>query len=198
MGAPIPESSLTSRDTARLKGQLTNGKKRTRDGEEDAKGKSLPSDDDEESRAGVIRKKVKLDPFDGGKKKKKKKTNGLPTPQYTPASSQDQGAHNKVEVSQAMDIDPAEENGIPPPISSEGTISGSSRKKKKKRKQVSIEHPPNVELASPPLTPIRKKNSETGPGSTASNSTPLSLEDATYELPRTHVSDSMPGMVSKL
>jgi hypothetical protein len=55
----------------RLKGRLV-GKKRGR--EEEAVNNKAISDDEGESRAGAIKKKPKLDPFDGmGKKKKKQK-----------------------------------------------------------------------------------------------------------------------------
>jgi hypothetical protein len=71
VGAPIPETQSFSRETARLKGQLTG--KRSRDDEEVVKrGKAESSD--EESRAGAIKKKARLDPFgDGNGKKKRKK-----------------------------------------------------------------------------------------------------------------------------
>lgn len=60
-----------SRETARLKGQLIGkGTKRLR--EEDTVSKEK-SDDEEESRAGAIKKKARVDPFGEGKKKKKNK-----------------------------------------------------------------------------------------------------------------------------
>ncbi|TFY69406.1 hypothetical protein EVJ58_g418 [Rhodofomes roseus] len=73
VGAAVPEStSLLSRDSARLKSKLTAsaGKKRAR--EEDVPAATLPSDDEEESRASVIKKKAKVDPFapkDKGKRR---------------------------------------------------------------------------------------------------------------------------------
>ncbi|KAF5388059.1 hypothetical protein D9615_000567 [Tricholomella constricta] len=73
VGAAIPETHNSSREAARLKGQLIGkGNKRSRDDEPDAKEKS---EDEEESRAGAIRKKARVDPFGdyGGKKKNKKK-----------------------------------------------------------------------------------------------------------------------------
>lgn len=74
MGAPIPETQGFSRETARLKGRLTEkGTKRSRDDEEVVK-RGKAESNDEESRAGAIKKKVRLDPFgdDNGKKKRKK------------------------------------------------------------------------------------------------------------------------------
>ncbi|KZT72548.1 hypothetical protein DAEQUDRAFT_590009 [Daedalea quercina L-15889] len=61
VGAAISEStSLLSRDSARLKSKLSAsaGKKRTR--EEDVPVDTLLSDDEEESKASVIKKKAKL------------------------------------------------------------------------------------------------------------------------------------------
>ncbi|EAU84634.2 hypothetical protein CC1G_00153 [Coprinopsis cinerea okayama7 len=67
----------TSREAARLKGQLI-GKKRGREGDEPVEGAKKPvveeDDREEESRSGAIKKKVKFDPFDVSSKKKKKKS----------------------------------------------------------------------------------------------------------------------------
>ena len=68
-----------SRDAARLKGKLTASSKRLREGE----GASTPAkrtsdnDDEDESRAGAIKKKQKLDPFDISHGKKKKKNHEI-------------------------------------------------------------------------------------------------------------------------
>ncbi|KAJ3778963.1 hypothetical protein FB446DRAFT_840406 [Lentinula raphanica] len=64
VGASIPEStSVSSRETARLKGSLVGkGKKRAREEERDTAHKSA-SDDEGESRAGAIRKKPAPNPF---------------------------------------------------------------------------------------------------------------------------------------
>ncbi|KAF9006555.1 hypothetical protein BDQ17DRAFT_1423424 [Cyathus striatus] len=69
VGAPVTATQSTSREAARLKGQLA-GKKRARDDETSKKAE----ESEEESKAGAIKKKVKIDPFDivHGKKKKKK------------------------------------------------------------------------------------------------------------------------------
>ncbi|KAH6915068.1 hypothetical protein BKA70DRAFT_564763 [Coprinopsis sp. MPI-PUGE-AT-0042] len=66
----------TSREAARLKGQLV-GKRRSREDEEPQTKKPGNGDDDDrddESRARAITKKVKIDPFDVSSKKKKKQS----------------------------------------------------------------------------------------------------------------------------
>jgi hypothetical protein len=79
VGAPIPETQNFSRETARLKGQLTGkGTKRSREDGEDVKKDKPESSDDEESRAGAIKKKVRLDPFGEGSGKKKRKKQMAP------------------------------------------------------------------------------------------------------------------------
>ncbi|KAA1473493.1 hypothetical protein DENSPDRAFT_839968 [Dentipellis sp. KUC8613] len=88
VGAPLPEAtSLSGRDTARLKNKLT-GKKRAREDDEvvysSKAGKAEEDDDEEESRAGAIHKRVKVDPFAiGGKKKKGKEKVDILKPQPT-------------------------------------------------------------------------------------------------------------------
>ncbi|KAJ3813912.1 hypothetical protein F5876DRAFT_73458 [Lentinula aff. lateritia] len=74
VGASIPEStSISSRETARLKGSLVGkGKKRAR--EEEGESSSKLSDDEGESRAGAIRKKTVSNPFTMPTPKKKKLT----------------------------------------------------------------------------------------------------------------------------
>ncbi|KIK67934.1 hypothetical protein GYMLUDRAFT_238118 [Collybiopsis luxurians FD-317 M1] len=79
VGASIPESSsVSSRETARLKGQLVGkGKKRARE-EEEASTRPV-SDDEGESRARAIRKKPVLNPFSiPALKKKKLQENSIP------------------------------------------------------------------------------------------------------------------------
>jgi hypothetical protein len=117
VGAPIPEASNACRDTARLKNQLTSGKKRARNEDDDIKQQGSFSDDEEESRASVMKKKVKVDVFDGGKKGKK--INGLLTPQSAPGQP-------------LLNLD-----GPPPDVNDRGNDSilpqGVSPKKKRKR-----------------------------------------------------------------
>jgi hypothetical protein len=84
---------------------LTNSRKRSRNDEGDVKKQSQSSDDEEESRAAVMQKKVKIDPFGGGKKKKKNQSNGLPTPQNTPTSSQVQVSQDAGKGNDDMEID---------------------------------------------------------------------------------------------
>ncbi|CCM05566.1 uncharacterized protein FIBRA_07793 [Fibroporia radiculosa] len=75
VGAAVPEStSLLSRDTARLKNKLaaSSGKKRLRDDAQHAV--VVLSDDEDESRASIIKKKARVDPFEKkGKRKKAQK-----------------------------------------------------------------------------------------------------------------------------
>lgn len=103
VGAPIPEASDAYRDAARLKYQLTNGKKRARQENEDVSQRHASSDDEEESRAGVMNKKVKVDVFEVGKKKGKK-FHGLLTPQSTPSSSQTRKLQDKEESNTEIGI----------------------------------------------------------------------------------------------
>ncbi|KAG1783109.1 hypothetical protein EV702DRAFT_1060274 [Suillus placidus] len=62
VGAPIPESSTTARDAARLKHHLV-GKGVKRAPEHDTTLKTEYHSEDEERRGGAVRKKTKLDPF---------------------------------------------------------------------------------------------------------------------------------------
>jgi hypothetical protein len=81
VGAPLPEpASFTSSGTTRLKTKLEGkGKKRLRKEEEDTERGAREEDDGEDSRTGVIRKKVKFDPFATPGKKKKVKAVTEPT-----------------------------------------------------------------------------------------------------------------------
>ncbi|KAG1755504.1 hypothetical protein EDB19DRAFT_1661730 [Suillus lakei] len=71
VGAPIPESSTTARDAARLKHQLI-GKGKKRVPEDDSTLNTEHHSEDEERRGGTVRKKTKLDPFAGRSKTKAK------------------------------------------------------------------------------------------------------------------------------
>jgi len=79
VGAPIPETQSFSREAARLKGHLTGKRtKRSRDDEENVtKGKAESSD--EESRAGAIKKKVRLDQSRDGNGKKRGEKQAAPS-----------------------------------------------------------------------------------------------------------------------
>lgn len=73
MGAQPPETNgIASREALRLKGRLVGSKKRGREEDEGAKA-TAPSEDEDESRAGSIKKKPRLDPFERTSKKKKQK-----------------------------------------------------------------------------------------------------------------------------
>ncbi|KAK0242547.1 hypothetical protein EDD85DRAFT_294021 [Armillaria nabsnona] len=101
VGASVSDyNTLSSRETARLKGHLlSNGKKRSREDEDPqpSTSKQTVEDSDEgESRAGAIRKKAKTDPFAASSKEKRKKEtlNGaqsvkprLSTPTEAPSST---------------------------------------------------------------------------------------------------------------
>jgi hypothetical protein len=155
VGAPIPEASA-SRNTARLRTQLTGGKKRGRNDDGEVSKQSQSSEDEEESRAAVMQKKVKLDPFGGGKKKQKNQVNGLFTPQHTPGSSQVQISQDISKASGEVEIEIA---GAASPASL--VLTTSSRKKKKKRKKALNVDSGAVELSSPPPTPERNSAHET-------------------------------------
>ncbi|PBL02311.1 hypothetical protein ARMGADRAFT_1158869 [Armillaria gallica] len=78
VGASVSDyNTLSSRETARLKGHLlSNGKKRSREDEDPQPSTSkqtLEDSDEGESRAGAIRKKPKIDPFAAPSKEKRKK-----------------------------------------------------------------------------------------------------------------------------
>ncbi|KAG2154970.1 uncharacterized protein EDB93DRAFT_1247926 [Suillus bovinus] len=62
VGAPIPESSTTARDAARLKHHLI-GKGVKRATKDDTTFQTEHHSEDEETRGGMVRKKMKLDPF---------------------------------------------------------------------------------------------------------------------------------------
>ena len=78
VGAPIPASTGSlGHESVKLKNKLT-GKKRSR--EDEGKHDGPVSEDEEESRAGAIKKKTKLDPFAPREKKKKAKAVSAPQP----------------------------------------------------------------------------------------------------------------------
>ncbi|KAG2042245.1 hypothetical protein BDR03DRAFT_944903 [Suillus americanus] len=81
VGAPIPESSTTARDAARLKHHLI-GKGVKRAQEDDITLKTEHHSEDEERKGGTVRKKTKLDPF-ALRSKTKAKISGNPVTQST-------------------------------------------------------------------------------------------------------------------
>jgi hypothetical protein len=147
VGAPIPESTSLSRDSARLKTRLISkgGNKRAR-GSDDGVQES-PSDNEDESRAGAIRKKVKVDPFGGMNGRKNKPTTngvtGLLTPHRTLVSAQDTTPKKTSAEIDSMDVDEGPVKKSPP--QADGSIASpsqppSARKKKKKRKKHTEPH----------------------------------------------------------
>lgn len=144
VGAAIPESSnMLGRDAARLKNKLA-GKKHARD-EEDAVA-NVPSEDEEESRAGAIKKKAKLDPFtlpSEGKGKKAKKSHliATPSPAGVPVSPPERKTGNEqAHSSVAVDADEADDRDISP-----------KKKRKKKKKHVKTTDESIVDLTSSPV-----------------------------------------------
>ncbi|KAK0206330.1 hypothetical protein DFS33DRAFT_580802 [Desarmillaria ectypa] len=92
VGASVSDyNTLSSRETARLKGHLlSNGKKRSREDEDPQPftSKHVTEDSDEgESRAGAIRKKPKIDPFTASTKEKRRKETSNGAPNVKPRSS---------------------------------------------------------------------------------------------------------------
>lgn len=97
VGAAVPDAIAASPDTAHLKGRLV-GKKRERD-EAEAAATRMGDEDEEESRAGAIKKKAKLDPFDKSKQKKKAGPFIPPAPvQAPPSTSKEVGARRELEA----------------------------------------------------------------------------------------------------
>jgi hypothetical protein len=148
VGAPIPEASA-SRDTARLRTQLTGGKKRGRNEDGEVSKQPQSSEDEEESRTAVMQKKVKVDPFGGGKKKRKNRVNGLFTPQHTPGSSQVQISQDIGKANEEVEIDIASAASPASPV-----LTTSPRKKKKHKNAPNVDSGA-IELSSPPPTPER-------------------------------------------
>lgn len=134
---------MAFRDAARLKNHLMSGKKRTRDQSLDDTKPAQLSDDEEDSRASVVRKKSKPDPFAGGKKKSSQ-LHGLMTPGDTPARSQTQSI--EMTAPTAMIIDQ-------PDVAPTHAATPSPRKKKKKKKKTDQAGTTNIAPLSPPLTP---------------------------------------------
>lgn len=152
VGAPIPASSTTSRDAVRLKNHLTDRKKRNHNERDTDEAKAHRSDDEDESRSGVIRKKQKIDPFGEGKKKKKKQSIGLPTP----SASQDHESLSSKPGKLANGVGSSKLVADPVPVSSEPIAStGSLTRKQNTHSQTSDSNDAGLKLSSPPLTPAR-------------------------------------------
>ena len=139
VGAPIPTSSITSRDAVRLKNRLADRKRRIYN-ERSSDDARAHHSDEEESRSGVIRKKLKVDPFGHGKKNM-----GLPTPE---------GSQNHEVLSSKHDNSAGSSQVLMDSVSSEPIASKDSpTKKQKSHSQASGDTA--MKLVSPPLTPAR-------------------------------------------
>jgi hypothetical protein len=133
VGAPIPSSTGThGHETMKLKGKL-GGKKRAWEAADSGNViKAAQSDDDEEeSRAGAIRKRARVDPFAGSGAKEKKKKKVAHDLEQTVSSLADSSAkHSHTETRSSVEVEKSlgksEDDAIE---------SSPSKKKKKKRKE---------------------------------------------------------------
>ncbi|RPD66755.1 hypothetical protein L226DRAFT_565546 [Lentinus tigrinus ALCF2SS1-7] len=143
VGASAPESTgVLSRETAKLRNKLVgNSKKRARE-EEDALGSSsanaasqpiIISDDEEDSRARVITKKARIDPF-APKTKENKKKGKADSVQALPSAPPAASPSKKAAAQEASTTGP-----LPQDIASKGAVvedgEGPSTPKKKKKKK---------------------------------------------------------------
>ena len=125
---------------------MIRGNKRTRNEHGDTEKQLQSSDDGEESRGAIMRKKVKIDPF-GGEKKRKVQVNGLLTPHHTPGSSQAQISVDIGKPTDSMEVHLDALRALPV----EQTTSP-QRKKKKHKRAFNAEA---AKLSSPPPSPRR-------------------------------------------
>ncbi|TFK92825.1 hypothetical protein K466DRAFT_594862 [Polyporus arcularius HHB13444] len=141
VGASAPESTgVLSRETAKLRNKLVgNGKKRARE-DDDAAGTAsansaskpvaISDDDDEDSRARVITKKARIDPF-APKTKEKKKAKVDPLQASAPPSA----SLSKKPAEDASTKAPLPQNTSSKEVEDgEGSSSPKKRRKKKKHK----------------------------------------------------------------
>ncbi|OJA09298.1 hypothetical protein AZE42_03118 [Rhizopogon vesiculosus] len=133
VGAPIPESSTSARDAARLKHQLI-GKGKKRAPEDETSIKLGHHSEEEERRGGTVKKKMKLDPFAGRSKTKAKfDANSVPQSTRNPSSPRRQvdGRDSKTGADdQEQDLDgQSMSSSLVPSI-----IDADSSTKKKRRK----------------------------------------------------------------
>jgi hypothetical protein len=168
-------------------------KKRLRDEDGDAQTQPQSSDDDEECRAAMMRKKIKIDPFGGGKKTRKNQVNGLFTPQPTPASSQTQISQDIRNGSDKMEIDYVGQ-GAPP--ASPARLTTSPRKKKNRNKMLDPDSGA-ANLFSPSPTPGRDSASQDHTMASLGRDDVISQSaSARLEPPRTPVKDPSLRMVN--
>ncbi|KAI0346791.1 hypothetical protein BDW22DRAFT_1424911 [Trametopsis cervina] len=165
VGASVPASTgIRGHETIRLKGKLT-GKKRGREQDEGPTAAAVDqSDDEQESRAGAIRKKARVDPFAGGSKGKKKQNTQLQAAEAKtvplPLPKTNQSGQSPEAEDQAADV----QLGSPGKATEPAEASSSQKKKKKKNKRTAAgEHEtaisPKQDVTPPfvasqrPLTP---------------------------------------------
>lgn len=166
VGAPVPApTGSLGHESVKLKNKLS-GKKRPR---EDGGDHDIPaSDDEEESRAGAIKKKTKLDPFAPKERKKKKASstlisNGVPTTDPVPSER-----HQSV---RAVNTSPSEHVVAPANPSFQVAdvcplTTAPGKKKKKKKKPTAIvgdrvdTHEPTEKTAI--ITPAEQQSDDHG------------------------------------
>ncbi|KAI0265793.1 hypothetical protein BC834DRAFT_843288 [Gloeopeniophorella convolvens] len=126
VGAPLPESAAPAQ--TRLIQKLE-GKKRSWVPDNATPAKADKEDsEDEESRAGTVRKRARIDPFEpGGKKKKKKKSGVADTAKDTRSAAADT---RQEEADESMAVDDAPDAATSKPVPAKP---GSKKKKKKKK-----------------------------------------------------------------
>ncbi|KAG6869347.1 hypothetical protein C0993_000100 [Termitomyces sp. T159_Od127] len=129
VGAAIPEAANSSRDVARLKGQLLGkGNKRLREDDMSDRGKD-DTDSEGETRGGVIKKKARVDPFTkDGKKNKHKTTPENVLSKLKPLAKEE--AEKKLEES----VNKMAEDVVVPP-----SPYATSKSRKSKNKQPTVE-----------------------------------------------------------
>lgn len=124
----------------RLKGQLVGRKRGLGQEEVDVAMRKVDDEDEEESRAGAIKKKVKLDPFD--RPHKKKKGEAVAPSILVPSTS----STSKDSVEGRISTEDTDSTKAPSTQSEPQTQSSS--KKKKKKNKLSVSPPGAVLVAS--------------------------------------------------
>ncbi|KAJ3935025.1 MAG: hypothetical protein NXY57DRAFT_991527 [Lentinula lateritia] len=179
VGASIPEStSVSSRETARLKGSLVGkGKKRAR--EEEGETSSKPSDDEGESRAGAIRKKTVPNPFTMPTPKKKKLSQVGGTMNVNSGSivkpPGNAGGDIKGQTSLAQVKEPIPESDVDRDKKKQETEDSRPpilvRKQNDSMAEKTIPNSLNQTASSPPSSPVSKRPHSHGPKSSQSDAT---------------------------
>ncbi|KAF8826929.1 hypothetical protein HHX47_DHR5000988 [Lentinula edodes] len=179
VGASIPEStSVSSRETARLKGSLVGkGKKRAREDEGDSSSKL--SDDEGESRAGAIRKKTVPNPFTMPTPKKKKLSQVGGTVNVNSGSivkpPGNAGGDIKDHTSLAQVMEPIPQSHVGQDKKKQDTTDSCPpilvRKQKDSMTEKTSPDSSNQTAPSPPSSPVPKKTHSHGPNSSQSDAT---------------------------